>query len=70
MKNLGRLNYFLSLDILFDFAGYYLSQAKYGYDILARADLTDCKTALTPIETNLRLIPLYGTLLSDATLYR
>ena len=70
MKDLGRLNYFLGLEVLSDSAGYYLSQAKYASDILARAGLSDCKTAATPLETNLRLTPLDGTPLSDATLYR
>ena len=70
MKDLGRLNYFLGLEVLSDSAGYYLSQAKYASDILARAGLTDCKTAATPLETNLRLTSLDGTPLSEATLYR
>ena len=70
MKDLGRLNYFLGLKILFDSAGYYLSQAKYTFDIMARAGLTDYKTAPTPLEMNLKLTHLDGTILSDATLYR
>ena len=49
MKDLGRLNYFLGLEILSDSAGYYLSQAKYTSDILARAGITDCKTTPTPL---------------------
>ena len=70
MKDLGRLNYFLGLEVLSDSAGYYLSQAKYASDILARAGLTDCKTAHTLLETGTRLSPLDGTSLNDATLYR
>ncbi|XP_059650779.1 uncharacterized mitochondrial protein AtMg00810-like [Cornus florida] len=70
MKDLGRLSYYLGLEILFDSDGYYLSQAKYCSDILARARLTDCKTAPTPIETSVKLTPLDGALLNDATLYR
>ncbi|XP_028100524.1 uncharacterized protein LOC114299893 [Camellia sinensis] len=48
----------------------HFSQAKYTSDLLARASLKDCKTASTPLETQSRLTPLDGTLLSDATLYR
>lgn len=45
MKDLGRFNYFLGLEVLFDSTGYNLSQEKYTSDILARAGLTDCETA-------------------------
>ncbi|KAM7469310.1 hypothetical protein LguiA_007493 [Lonicera macranthoides] len=70
MKDLGRFNYFLGLEILSDSATYYLFQAKYTFDIIARAGLTDGKTAPTPLETNLKLTPLDGTPLNDGTLYR
>ncbi|KAM7489808.1 hypothetical protein LguiB_027292 [Lonicera macranthoides] len=70
MKDLGRLNYFLGLEVLSDSTGYYLSQVKYTSDVLARASLTDCKTASTPLDTNVRLTPFDGTPLSDGTLYR
>lgn len=65
-----RLNYFLELEVLSDYANYYLSQAKYASDILARAGFTDYKIVVTLLETNLRFTPLDGTSLSDATLYR
>ncbi|XP_059658422.1 uncharacterized mitochondrial protein AtMg00810-like [Cornus florida] len=70
MKDLGCLNYFLSLEILSYLDGYYLSQAKYSTDILALVGLTDCTTVPTLLETNVNLIFLYGTLHIDATLYR
>lgn len=54
IKDLGLHNYFLGMKI---FSDYYLFHAKYASDILARAGLTDCKTASTPIETNLNLTP-------------
>ena len=53
-----------------DSTGSYLSRAKYASDLLARAGLTDCKTTSTPVDPQIRLTPLDGTLLSDATLYR
>ena len=67
MKDLGRLNYFLGLEILSDSVRYYLSQAKYTSVILARASLTNCKTASIPMKTNLKLTSLDRTPLSDAT---
>ncbi|XP_028127340.1 uncharacterized protein LOC114323868 [Camellia sinensis] len=70
MKDLGLLNYFLSLEISYDPSGYFLSQAKYTSDLLARAGLTDYKTASTPVDPQTRLTPLDGHLLSNATLYR
>ncbi|XP_028058706.1 uncharacterized protein LOC114262539 [Camellia sinensis] len=70
MKYLGLLNYFLGLEISQDFSCCFLSQAKYTSDLLACAGLTDCKTASTPIDSQIFLILLDGVLLSDASLYR
>ncbi|XP_028093015.1 uncharacterized protein LOC114293182 [Camellia sinensis] len=44
--------------------------AKYTSDLLARAGLTDYKTATTPVDPQTRLTPLDSSLLFDATLYR
>ncbi|CAL5357771.1 unnamed protein product [Camellia sinensis] len=70
MKDLGLLNYFLSLEISHDPSSYFLSQAKYTSDLLARAGLTDFKTASTPVDLQTRLTLLDSHLLSNATLYR
>ncbi|KAJ4722662.1 Retrovirus-related Pol polyprotein from transposon TNT 1-94 [Melia azedarach] len=70
MKDLGQLNYFLGLEVLSDSDGYYLSQAKYALDLLARAGLTDNKVTSTLLEPNAKLIPLDGVRLNDVTLYR
>ncbi|XP_028063582.1 uncharacterized protein LOC114266853 [Camellia sinensis] len=70
MKDLGALSYFLGLEISQDSSSYFLTQAKYTFDLLARVSLTDCKTVTTPVDPQTRLTPLDGPLLSDATLYR
>ncbi|CAL5433581.1 unnamed protein product [Camellia sinensis] len=70
MKDLGLLNYFLSLEISHNPSSYFLSQAKYTSDLLAHAGLTDFKTASTPVDFQTRLTLLDGHLLSNATLYR
>uniref|UniRef100_A0A2N9EH43 Reverse transcriptase Ty1/copia-type domain-containing protein n=1 Tax=Fagus sylvatica TaxID=28930 RepID=A0A2N9EH43_FAGSY len=70
MKDLGHLSYFLGLEVSSDFTGYYLSQAKYAFDLLSHAGMTDTKVVSTSLEMNARLTPLDGTPLSDATLYR
>ncbi|KAK3011099.1 hypothetical protein RJ639_010593 [Escallonia herrerae] len=69
-KDLGTLSYFLGLEVSTATDGYYLSQAKYDSNLLSRAGLTNSKTASTPLEPNLRFIPLNGTALRDPTLYR
>ena len=70
MKDLGPLNYFLSLEVSSFADGYYLNQAKYTSDLISRASITDSKIVDTPIEYNRRLNSHNGKSLSDATLYR
>lgn len=70
IKNLERLNYFLSLEVALDFFGYYLSQAKYAMDILSQVRVIDNKVITTPIETNAEFDDKNGIPLSNPTLYR
>ena len=70
MKDLGPLNYFLSLEVSSSADGYYLPQAKYTFDLISRASITDSKIVNTPIEYKCRLNSHDGEPLSDATLYR
>ncbi|KAJ9554537.1 hypothetical protein OSB04_018582 [Centaurea solstitialis] len=70
MKDLGKLHYFLGLEVLSDSSGIYLCQAKYISDLLSKAGLSDNKVASTPLEHNLHLAPKSGPLLRDATRYR
>uniref|UniRef100_A0A2N9FYL9 Reverse transcriptase Ty1/copia-type domain-containing protein n=1 Tax=Fagus sylvatica TaxID=28930 RepID=A0A2N9FYL9_FAGSY len=52
MKDLGHLSYFLGLEITSYDDGFYLTQAKYTFDLLSRAGLIDHKIVDTPIELN------------------
>ena len=70
MKDLGTLSYFLGLEVTSSSDGYYLSQAKYAYELLSKAGITDNKTVSTPLEYNVKLTPLDGEPISDATRYR
>ncbi|KAJ9537493.1 hypothetical protein OSB04_030226 [Centaurea solstitialis] len=70
MKDLGKLHYFLGLEVLSDVSGTYLCQAKYISDLLSKAGLSDTKVASTPLEYNLHLTPSAGTPLQDPTRYR
>ena len=69
MKDLGTLSYFLMLEVTSSSNGYYLSQAKYAFDLLSKANIIDNKTVSTPLEYNANLTPLVGELISDATRY-
>ena len=70
MKGLGPLNYFLGLEVSSSTDGYYLTQAKYTFDLISRASITNSKIVNTPIEYNCRLNSHDGESLSDATIYR
>ena len=70
MKDLGRLNYFLGLEITHFTDGLYITQAKDASDILSRAGLTNSKTIDTPVEFNVHLTPSGGKPLSNPSLYR
>ncbi|XP_020987665.1 uncharacterized mitochondrial protein AtMg00810-like [Arachis duranensis] len=70
MKDLGSLSYFLGLEVISTVDGIYISQAKYASDLLARAKLTDSRIESTPLEPNIRFIPMDGIVLDNPTLYR
>ena len=60
MKDLGHLSYFLGLEITHSIDGLYITQAKYAFELLSRAGLTDSKTVDTPVEFNAHLTPSGG----------
>ena len=70
MKDLGHLSYFLGLAITHSIDGLYITQAKYAFELLSQAGLTDSKTVETSIEFNAHLTPLGGKPLSNPSLYR
>ena len=70
MKDLGPLNYFLGLEVSSSVDGYYLTQAKYTFDMISQSSITDSKIVDTPIKYNCRLNSHDDESLSDATLYR
>ena len=70
MKDLDTLSYFLGFKVTSFSDGYYLSQAKYVFDLLSKAGITDNKTVSTLLEYNAKLTPLDGEPISDATHYR
>ncbi|XP_073363658.1 uncharacterized protein [Aegilops tauschii subsp. strangulata] len=72
VKDLGRLHYFLGLEVLHSDGGLTLTQKKYSQDLLRRAGMLQCKSATTPMSATDKLTALAGDLLApeDATEYR
>lgn len=58
MKDLGSLSYFIGLEVIYSDDGIYLFQAKYAFDLLTRAGITDSCTESTPLEPDVRFTPL------------
>lgn len=58
MKDLGRLKYFLGIEVLRSKKGLFISQRKYVMDLLTEIGLIDCKPAETPmvVNHNLRIV--------------
>ena len=61
-KDLGKLKYFLRIEIdQFSF-GVVLSQRKYALDILEETGMLDCKPVDTPMDPNVKLVSGQGSL--------
>ncbi|XP_021971970.1 uncharacterized mitochondrial protein AtMg00810-like [Helianthus annuus] len=69
IKGLGKLSYFLVLEVVHNPTGLFLTQTKYANDILTRAGLVDAKPVSTPLSTNDTFVS-DGQPFSDPTLYR
>jgi hypothetical protein len=72
LKDLGRLHYFLGIEVQHINNGIHLSQGKYASDVLHRVRMINCKSCTTPLCTSGKLSIGSGELLSseDATRYR
>nr|GEW22285.1 hypothetical protein [Tanacetum cinerariifolium] len=56
MTDLGSLNYFLGIFVTLDSLGMSLSQKKYDVEILERADIVNCNSSRTPVDTKSKLV--------------
>ena len=70
MKDLKHLSYFLGLETTHFTNGLYITQAKYAFELLSRARLTNNKTVDTLVEFNAHLTFSRRKPLSNPSLYR
>lgn len=70
MKDLGKLKYFLDIEVARGPEGMFLSQRKYALDIITEAGLLGCKPVSTPMEQNHRLLSDQGPLYKDPARFR
>ncbi|RVW92094.1 Retrovirus-related Pol polyprotein from transposon RE2 [Vitis vinifera] len=69
-KDLGKLKYFLRIEIAQSSSDVVLSQRKYALDIWEETGMLDCKPVDTPMDSNVKLIPGQGEPLGDLGRYR
>ena len=54
-KNMGRLTYFLGIEIAYNKHGVVLSQKKYALDLISKTGLLGCKPVCTPMDIDVDL---------------
>ena len=69
-KDLGKLKYFLGIEIVQSSSGVVLSQQKYALHILEETGMLDGKPVDTPMDPNVKLVPGQGESLGDPGRYR
>lgn len=70
IKDLGKLKYFLGIEVAHGKKGLFLNQRKYALGIIEEAGMNGAKPAYTPMETDHKLELANGYLLKHAMKYR
>ena len=69
-RDLGKLKYFLEIEIPQSNSGVIMSQRKYVLDILEELGMLDCKPVDTPMDLNAKLVTVQGEPLRNSRRYR
>ena len=69
-KDLGKLKYFLGIEIAQSSSSVVFSQRKYALNILEETDMLDCKPVDIPMDPNVKLVLGQGKSLGDTGRYR
>ena len=69
IKELGRLKYFLGIEVSYSRQGIFISQQKYVIDLLKEIGKLDCKPETTPIEPNQKSGETKEELVVDKEMY-
>ncbi|XP_024171543.1 uncharacterized mitochondrial protein AtMg00810-like [Rosa chinensis] len=70
MSDLGRMKYFLGVEVVQSSAGIFISQKKYANDVLERFGMEWCNPVKNPIVPGCRLVKDEGGIRVDATAYK
>jgi hypothetical protein len=70
MKDLGKLHYFLGIEVIHSPKGIWLLQKQYALNKLSEYGMMGCKPISIPLEQNVKLSADEGELVEDTTIYR
>ena len=70
IRDLGKLKYFLGIEIARNSSGIHISQRKYASEIVEVTGLLACKPVVTPMEQNTKLLSDSSEQLSNPAFYR
>ncbi|KAK2403542.1 putative mitochondrial protein [Trifolium repens] len=70
MTDLGKLTYFLGMELLKTSGGIVLHQAKYAKEILRKFEMVDCNSSVTPADTKVKIEDDDTSEAVDSTMFR